>query len=36
LYEHEKLNDDFLKGPFNLHFMMRPLTRPDAFDVLNK
>jgi signal peptidase I len=36
LYEHEKLNDDFLKGPFSLHFMMRPLTRPEAFDVLNK
>jgi signal peptidase I len=36
LYQHEKLNEDFLKGPFSLHFMMRPLTRPDAFDVLNK
>jgi signal peptidase I len=32
LYDHEKINDDFLKGPYSL----RPLTRPEAFDVLNK
>jgi signal peptidase I len=36
LYDHEKLNDDYLKGPFSFHFMMRPLGRPEAFDVLNK
>jgi signal peptidase I len=35
LYQHEKLNEDFLKGPFNLHFMMRPLGRPEAFKVLD-